>query len=123
MSLDFDLSKIINRDKSQEGWEVTQSVIFATMSVDLGEITEENVAEFYARYLIFNRAVGSEPYLTLDHIKWHVGLRVNVITKTRAAWLNKIKKILDQEMFIMIRRQKSIMKLEADALAKSTQEK
>ena len=65
-----------------------EAVIFATMAVDIGEITEKNKVEFYLRYLLWNRVVNCEPkpYLQFSDIEKSVGLKTNVFFATNAAF-------------------------------------
>jgi hypothetical protein len=84
MSLNYDLTRVQNRDKdTDKGWNITQSIIFATMSVGIGEITEENVHEFWMRYSIF----AANPYFTVEDVRNHIGLKTNVSTITRHKFL------------------------------------
>lgn len=64
-----------------------ESLIFATMFVDMGEITQKNHVEFYHRYVQFNMACGyPDLYLELADVKAAIGLTTNVATTTPAAW-------------------------------------
>lgn len=82
---------------------VTEAIIWATMSVDIGKITEENAAEFHARESFYETLYGKPLYkdgeavgISYEDVKRHVGLVVNVATLTRAKWLTKVKKQVDQ---------------------------
>lgn len=86
-----------------DGWEALdpnkrESLIFATMFVDMGEITEKNHEEFYTRYIQFNMACGYQDlYLTLDDVKTAIGLSTNVFTTTPAAWRKFLIKKLEEK--------------------------
>lgn len=64
----------------------TMAMVYATMFVDWGEITEEDYVRWFARVSTYEKVVGpilqtagGEPnYLTLDDVKSYVGLRTNV---------------------------------------------
>lgn len=72
---------------------VTEALIWTTMGVGIGRITEDNAGEFYARAYIMERANGAmltkqgEPaYLTIEDVQAHIGLSCNVSYETRDEW-------------------------------------
>lgn len=71
-------------------WDVLESIVFATLSTNIGEITEDNAREFVVRHLLCNRVLGfpPSPYITHENVKKFVGLCTNVPTLTRAQWLS-----------------------------------
>ena len=90
---------------------VTEALIFATIGVDLGTITEANAAEFFARLrfterldgpmLIRAEVDGKRPegfaaFVTEDEVLAHIGLSCNVTPKSRSAWLKKFSRDLDR---------------------------
>lgn len=92
---------------------VTESLIWATISVDLPGITRENATEFYARLRFMERMDGARliraevdgvrpegeaAFITLDEILDHIGLTANVIAKSRTAWLNGLKHSFDRDL-------------------------
>jgi hypothetical protein len=94
MSLDFRLTAI-------EGWEtlcrkedgslnpVTENLIFATMSVGLGEITEKNHVEFYLRLGVadsLSQWPGRRTHIKLEDVKAHIGLVTNVSDESITKW-------------------------------------
>jgi hypothetical protein len=73
---------------------VTEALIWATISVGIGEITAANAQEFYARLSTYERTTGaaflrqpnddgsvSDYHITPADILAHVGLRTNVFPK------------------------------------------
>mgnify|MGYP003124903784 CR=1 FL=1 len=102
MSLSYDLTGIKNyEDLCWYDWEdekllspVTESIVFATMYVDIGAITKSNAEEFYTRYVMFCRASGMTNKRTLSDIENHIGLRTNVSTETKAEFGKKVLDIL-----------------------------
>jgi hypothetical protein len=104
MSLDYDLSQINNRDKSDHGWEVTQSIIFGCMITDLGTITLDNHEEWFARLKVINPST----MITLQDVHDHIGLRTNVINRSRDQWC---KGILHNHMTIIVRDAKHANKI------------
>ena len=76
---------------------VTEVLIWATISVSMGEITAKNADEFFARVFICDRLFGGflikdgkPENLTPEHIRAHIGLRTNVSEETRAKWMKRI---------------------------------
>lgn len=77
---------------------VTQTLIFGTMMVGLGEITDKNVDEFVARFRILEKLQGpflikgdGEPwYLSDEDFIAHIGLWCNVSNETRSRWVARI---------------------------------
>lgn len=70
---------------------ITQAIVFRTMAVGIGHITEENADEFYVRSKMWERLNGStvrlagEDYsITLKDILRRVGLRTNASRFTDA---------------------------------------
>ena len=103
MSLNYNLGgikdyKTVCLDSKGNQKAITKDIIFSTMAVDLGAITEKNYFEFHRRLQIFAAAVDSDYRdLTLDVVKAHIGLTVNVSSITRLQWLRRLNKIMERE--------------------------
>ena len=102
MSLNYDLSEI-------EDWEnrcrvprddgtlshvlsgITEALIFATMTIDLGEITQKNHIEFYTRMMMY-KFINPNIYksITLDDVIAHIGLTTNVMNTTPLKFNKKL---------------------------------
>lgn len=83
MSLNYDLTEVLGRNKIDN--ETLQAIIFITMAVGLGEITEKNYKEFFERVKIVETVCGpvrSVGYLALEDIQKMVGLKTNVFPTT-----------------------------------------
>ena len=109
MPLDFNWSKVENHkevcwrrpDGQVNG--VTESLIWATMTVGISEITNKNYEEFHRRlleydicsntYPITTKKIGSR-HLTLEEVRKHIGLSTNASEVTRAAWEKRLKQVL-----------------------------
>ena len=109
MSLDYQLGEIANYkevcytgepgERKMSG--VTHALIFVTMSVDIGHITEKNYLEFYTRTKFFAALFGSHLYeadehggykerdFTIEEIQAHIGLGTNVTDRTRAYFVKR----------------------------------
>jgi hypothetical protein len=90
----------------------TEKLIFLTMVVGLGRITESNYQEFYKRIALFERLRGcvrvkksdcggfvDDPY-TLEDIRLHIGLVVNVSDEKPDAWRKRILKSWEHDLVI-----------------------
>lgn len=89
-------------EKNEDGTDevnmnpVTKALIFSTLSVGLGEITNKNVDEFVGRFRILEKIHG--PFIVEDgkgraledhEIGAHIGLRTNVSNESRAIWAKR----------------------------------
>jgi len=86
-------------------WGITNSLIWATMSVDMGEITETNYVEFYARLKAVEATFGAianspdgDYFFTLEDVKKRIGLTTNVSNKTISQFFKKLEKVVKQEL-------------------------
>ena len=104
MSLDYELGKIANYKEvcytgepgQRKMSPVTHALIFITMSVDIGRITEKNYLEFYSRAKFVAALFGCTLYrdrtesdFTVEEIRAHIGLHTNVADKTRAYFVKR----------------------------------
>lgn len=118
MSLNFDLSAVKTRlgdrwdevttspdtrhlPEGEQKWHpVTDTLIWMTMAIDLGKITEENVDEWCFRVGLINRIAGrpnlrgslGDYTLTRKDIENHIGMHTNVTSSKRSTWLARIFK-------------------------------
>lgn len=96
MSLNWDLTKAekynaLSDEEKDILWQETQGIIFTTMGIGIGELTEDNLAEFYARQKFSARMNNFEPF-TLEQVRRYVGLKTNVSYETYASWQKRIAK-------------------------------
>jgi len=83
MALEYDLRGIANRDLSDKGWAITESVIVATLITRVGILTEDNYQEWWGRYSIFS----PDGMVKLADVRRHIGLKTNVYPDlTREQW-------------------------------------
>ena len=94
MSLRWDLSKCENWQEMQDTESgITDAIIWMTIAVDLGEITEKNWKEFAERAAIV-QALGG-PYLmdgiyvTDEMIRRRIGLTTNVANASWSEWIKR----------------------------------
>jgi hypothetical protein len=98
MALNWNIEKCQNFEelKTDKEWPVTDILIWATMIVSIGTITEKNYKEFYARLHLVEKLSGSltsvngkENYITLEQVKRRIGLQTNVSTIPRSTFLKQ----------------------------------
>lgn len=110
MSLDWNLTKINNNievcwEKNEDGTDklnpVTESLIWLTMGIGMGSITEDNQSDFYCRVAMYEKLFGtmlsywkdskkvSVP-ITPEDINNHIGLTTNVSKDTDASFRKRI---------------------------------
>lgn len=84
---------------------VTNALLFATMSIGIGEFTKKNELEVIKRMRVYQGVMGAlmrkgdEPYyITAQHIMDHRGLSTNVGYESRAKFMKRIWAALDREV-------------------------
>lgn len=103
MSLNFSVENVENYDENYPATEdnrwnpITEEIVFASMAVGLGKITDKTAPEFYARMQIFAANHGFVYSSTASDIKNHVGFSVNVSDETRSQWFKRtIRPAIDE---------------------------
>ena len=109
MSLNWDISKVDNWEekKEQECGIWLNGLVWATMAIDMGEITEANIIEFYSRLEFYDENIGKlwsagrdedgkplRDFPTLDEVSQWIGLDTNVSHKGYLAFMKKCTGIL-----------------------------
>lgn len=110
MSLDWDISKVANREtvcwetvKGEKRLKVTtEALIWGTMAVGIGEVSEKTIPEWLFRLEVLGRIGGELMYKpgedgrpvrcnpTAADLRAHIGLRTNVFPmERRAGWLKR----------------------------------
>lgn len=116
MSLNWDVSAIEDfenkcygtaEDGTQYVKPVTQTIIYATMFVMMGEIkTDKQVLEFVKRLRVYQgifgalmkTAEGGPYYITAQEVLDHKGLVTNSSTESRAKFTKHLWGVLDKEV-------------------------
>ena len=111
MALHWNVSACAEAATSNEGWPLTNALIYATMFIGINRITEKNVDEFYARLatyeemfrpLTWKHDEGSDSPVnvptTLDDIKQRIGLSTNATSKTRVQFCRSMGQMIDLEV-------------------------
>ena len=101
MSLNWNLTNIKNYrevcyDQDDDLNPVTEALIWSTLAVRLGSITEKNYRLFYNRFRMLEAVRGSWSHtkdgprlMTLDEVKDHIGLSTNVTDETDLKFLRQ----------------------------------
>lgn len=112
MSLDWNITNCVDADNllTEDQWPTTEFVIFSTMVMGIGEITEENVSEYFARIRFYERLNGTffrrkdefgniEDFpFPAQQLRKYVGLTANVSYEKFEPWVARIsEKTLEQE--------------------------
>jgi hypothetical protein len=107
MSLDWDVGKVKDWKALQGKTEsmVTDVLVWHTMSIGMGRITEANSDEFYARVNMFERV--HEPslykedkprYITREEVDRRIGLFTNASNLTRAQFMKRVWERHEREL-------------------------
>jgi hypothetical protein len=106
MSLQYDYTKCEKPQDDNERMAI-DCLIWATIAVCMGEITEKNYREFYARihtielldssFRLSTDDKGNQErvYYTLEEVKRWIGLKTNVTTLSRAGFLKRVSLAID----------------------------
>jgi len=106
MALNYDIREVVEEAKQDgEPWRITEALIWATMAVDMGAITDANAQEFTERLAmsamvhgtILQRMDGDKIVdrpITLEEVRLRIGLKTNVTTTSAAAYKNRLARAM-----------------------------
>jgi len=94
MALTTDISNCVNWEEliTDANYPMTERIYFVTLVTDLGEITESNYGEFYARVKVYE-LISGDNYITLEDVKRRIGLITNVSNRTSAQFLKRMTEL------------------------------
>jgi hypothetical protein len=121
MSLDWNISEIKDHetmcfeDRIHAGRKksclsaVTESIIWYTIGVGLGEITEKNIEEWMFRMKCIDLTIGAlltvceddgPKYVAIseDTVRKHIGLKTNVTNESRSKWWKKFMATVERNI-------------------------
>jgi len=100
MALHTNISNCVNWEElnTDANFPTTQSIYFLTMVVDLGEITDTNCGEFYARIKVYALITGDDN-ITLEDVRRRIGLSTNVANTTSAQFLKRMNQLCEKRGF------------------------
>jgi hypothetical protein len=100
MALTTNISNCVNWEElnTDANYPTTERIYFVTMVTDLGEITDTNYGEFYARIKVYALISGDDS-ITLDDIKRRIGLTTNVSNRTTAQFLKRMTELAQRDYY------------------------
>lgn len=109
MSLDWDATRCSPAWKALEP-VVQESIIWHTITAEIGTITEDTYVEFYVRVNMWEKLIGTmvqtregPQFITIDNVRAAIGLRTNVFPKkTAQQWLAKMRRVYYDEQIRMV---------------------
>ncbi len=116
MSLDWSTNKCKLGELPENDDETTdrERLIWSSIAVDLGTITEANQQEWFVRQAVLDR-LGLAMFPDVPKAEWvraitrWEGLSTNVVNLSRTKWLNKVRKLaLDDTIYNANRLWKSL---------------
>ena len=73
--------------------EATDNLIWGSMAIEIGGITEKNAQEFYIRMCEYSGASGFDVPVALEDVRRHIGLKTNVGSTKPGRWAQWRKKL------------------------------
>lgn len=116
MSLDWNCDKCERPlpDNSEES-ALRTTLIWASLGLDLGSITEKNVDEWVFR-LFYQKRLGLDFFYIDDDatpaevegwVRRWIGMYINVVTRPRKKWLADVSSLLERETLYAIKASKA----------------
>lgn len=106
MSLNWDANRCANpipADANEAGGR--ECLIWGSIAVDVGEITDKNVDEWLFRFKFLEsvgRSITNQP-MTRSIIERWIGLRMNVITQPRKKWMKRVMENIERDVEYSVR--------------------
>ena len=110
MPLHFDFTNIKDYENKCYGKDgkinpLTDMLVWLTMSCDLGEITDGNYKDFYARVDVMQKlcgaflsnADGTDFVISEEEVKDHIGLTTNVMNKSFDFFMSKVSTLMKEK--------------------------
>jgi hypothetical protein len=98
MALHTNIGNCVNWEElnTDANYPMTERIYFVTLVTDLGEITDTNYGEFYARTKVYGLITGDNS-ITLEDVKRRIGLTTNVSNRTTAQFLKRMSELAQRE--------------------------
>lgn len=113
MSLNYDIRECTADTEDEGQWQLCNSLIWLTMTVDLNEITEENLEEWRFRLAVVDILIQDGrsrlEIFTPDVLRSFIGLSTNANNVTRNKWMTRMKKALIDEGKSAVRRMDNVL--------------
>ena len=120
MALHFNYADVVDYKELHEDkreWEITEALIWMSLTTGIGDYSEENLPEILFRINVWEKLNGAfltyaegPQFMTPEMLKRRVGLHTNAGKETRAAWkkrqvdgwlkdeFKKVERILSKSM-------------------------
>lgn len=115
MALRWDISncKDVEAIKTDEEWPVTNALIWSTLVLQIGTITDKNIDEFCERMSICQKCFGAlmvnpkgeDRWITRKDIEKRIGLRTNVTTESKSKFNNEVIRALRRDALAVLERE------------------
>lgn len=94
MALHTNISNCVNYEElnDADNYPKTEAIYFVTLVTDLGEITDKNFGEFYARIKVYG-LISDYSDITLADVKRRIGLTTNVSNRTTAQFFKRMEEL------------------------------
>jgi hypothetical protein len=92
MSLNWNITQVKDYEELQEGaaWQLTDALIWLTLTVGIPTITDANWQEFYARVHLLDLLYRSpENWIKPEDVQRRIGLTTNVSSLTRNQFVKR----------------------------------
>jgi hypothetical protein len=98
MALHTNISNCTNWEElnTDANYPMTERIYFVTLVTDLGEITDTNYGEFYARTKVYGLITGDNS-ITLEDVKRRIGLTTNVSNRTTSQFLKRMSDLAQRD--------------------------
>ena len=99
MSLIVDFTKIDEVAKG-ELWQYQEMIGYYMMAIGMGEITQDNHLEVYARLVLLQASTlqYDKPWMTLDTVKALIGAEFNIAFESKAKFSSRMMKATLREV-------------------------
>jgi len=98
MSLNYDIRECTADTDDERTWQLCNSLIWLTMSVDLNGVTEDNIEEWRFRLAVIDKLINDGrsrlEIFTPEILQSFVGLTTNASNDKRNTWMTRMKKAL-----------------------------
>ena len=110
--------EVLHEDENGSGWAITKAIVFRTMLINMGEITEKNCEEFYTRIALCDECLGpslgmtdedgemKDYFISLADVKRRIGLNTNVSEDSKAKFNGWLMRTMRSDIERSIREQK-----------------
>ena len=94
MALNTSIINCVNYEElnNVDNYPKTEAIYFVTLVTDLGEITDKNFGEFYARIKVYGLISGYTD-ITLEDVKRRIGLTTNVSNRTTLQFFKRMEEL------------------------------